>query len=57
MRVALYVALFLCVVLLSMGIGIWWITIIPGVLRLLLSILCSAPAIAYGAIIIEELRD
>lgn len=57
MRVALYVALFLCVVLLSMGIGIWWITIMPGILRLLLSIICIAPAIAYGAMIIELIED
>lgn len=54
MKIALYVALFLCAVLILFGLSVWCIEA-PVLMRLILSILGLAPGVAFGAMFIEEL--
>lgn len=56
MKIALYVALFLCAVLILFGLSVWGLEA-PVLMRLILSILGLAPGVAFGAIIIEELLE
>lgn len=56
MKIALYVALFLCAFLILFGLSAWCLEA-PILMRLLLSILGMAPGVAFGAIIIEELLE
>lgn len=54
MQIALYVGLFLCAFLFLLGLLVWWFEAAIFV-RLCLSVLCIAPAVAFGAMFIEEL--
>lgn len=56
MKIALYVALFLCAVLILLGLSVWFLEA-PVLARLILSILGIAPGVAFGAMFIEELLE
>lgn len=56
MKIALYVALFLCAILILFGLSVWCIEA-PILMKLLLSSISMAPGVAFGAIIIEELFE
>ena len=59
MKVALIIVLLLCLMLILIGVSLWWIpsTQLPDLVKLIYSMLCCGSGIAFGAIIIEELRD
>ena len=54
MKIALYVGLFLCAVLILFGLSVWFLEA-PILVKLMLSILGIAPGVAFGAMFIEEL--
>lgn len=56
MKIALYVALFLCAILILFGLSLWCLEA-PILVKLLLSFPSIGPGVAFGAIIIEELNE
>ena len=59
MKVGLIVVLLLCLMLILIGVGLWWIPSaqLPDLVKLIYSVLCGGAGIAFGAITIEMLID
>lgn len=56
MKVALWVALFMCVLMSFLGVVLWFV-ITPFIAGLLISVVAICPAIAFGALAIDALRE
>lgn len=56
MKIALYVVLVLCTLLILVGVSCWCLEF-PILVKLSLSGLCVAPGVAYGGLAIDLLTD
>ena len=57
MIIALFMTLMLCALLVFIGGCVWYIPVLPIVVKVILSVLSIASGVAFGSIIIELIRE
>lgn len=59
MKIVEFILLLFCVMLVAMGVGLWWIPEeqMPTLVKLIYSVLCCGAGVAFGAMTIEMIIE